>query len=330
MESMIQNSEILITGGYGFIGAHIAQILAKPELQNHVTVLDLKISEGTTGNDFGLETYDNIETVAGSVLDPESFKRLPSTFNHIIHAAGFLGIQNVAKNQALTLDTNILGTKNCLDFASQQETTPSVVYFSTSEIYGIQCAGPAEYEPAIIPSEGARWCYATAKIAGEYYLRAYNQQFGVKGGIVRPFNVFGPHRYGSNAITSLATRAVRNEDLEISGDGRQVRAWCYIDDFCDGVIRVASGAAESNSIEAYNIGDDSNVFTMAALASKIVDISESRSEVVIQGNDIEDVFYRIPDIDKARDELGYMPSANFDESLTNVVEWLRKKEQVIQ
>lgn len=325
---MIQNSEILITGGYGFIGAHLAQKLAGPELGNNISVLDINGGEGTTGSDLNLREYENVELVTGSILDPESIERLAPEYSHIIHAAGFLGIQNVADDQALTLDTNILGTRNCLDFAARHETKPAVIYFSTSEIYGIQCAGPAEYEPAVIPSQGARWCYATAKIAGEYYLRAYNQQFGVKGSIIRPFNVFGPHRYGSNAITTLATRAIRNEDLEISGDGKQIRAWCYIDDFCDGALRVAESAGNTDAIEAYNIGDDSNVMTMLALAAKIIEIAGSDSKVTVLDTSIEDVFYRIPDIDKAREQLGYCPTANFDESMNKVIAWLKNRETV--
>lgn len=320
---MIQSSEVLITGGCGFIGAHLAQKLSNPELDNKVTVMDLRIEEGTTGHDLALADHDNIQIVSGDVLYAESFSSLPPRFDHIIHAAGFLGIQKVAEKQSLTLDTNIIGTKNCLDFAAQHNDKPSVTYFSTSEIYGIQCAGPAEFEPAVIPSEGARWCYATAKLAGEYYLRAYNQQHGVKGGIIRPFNVFGPHRYGSNAITSLVTKAVQNEELEISGDGRQVRTWCYIDDFCDGALKVAEYSHQQDTVEAFNIGDDNNVHTMVALADRIVGLTESDSKIVINGDQIEDVFYRIPDIDKARSKLGYNPSANFDSSLTNVINWVR-------
>lgn len=320
---MIESSKILITGGYGFIGAHLAQKLADPELNNKINVMDLRVDEGTTGHDLGLVNYDNIEITTGNVLDAASFEPLDPVFDHIIHAAGFLGIQKVAENQSLTLDTNILGTRNALEFAARHEGKPSVLYFSTSEIYGIQCAGPAENEPAVIPSDGARWCYATAKLAGEYYLRSYNQQHGVAGGIIRPFNVFGPYRYGSNAVTSLIARAVRDEDLEISGDGRQVRTWCYIDDFCDGALRVAKHSETSEGVEAFNIGDDNNVHTLAALAERIVALSGSSSKVVINGSEIEDVFYRIPDIDKAREKLDYDPTANFDESLTKVIDWAR-------
>ncbi len=320
---MIQNSEVLITGGCGFIGAHLAQELADPEYGNHITIMDLHAGSGTTGYDLGLSDRDNVDITLGNVLDAESFDPLEPIFDHIIHAAGFLGIQKVAEQQALTLDTNILGTRNSLEFAANHDKKPSVLFFSTSEIYGIQCAGPAEVEPAVIPSDGARWCYATAKLAGEYYLRAYNQQHGVKGGIIRPFNVFGPYRYGSNAVTSLVARAVTDEPLEVSGDGRQVRAWCYIDDFCNGALRVAEHSAQSDTVGAFNIGDDNNVLTLAALAEKIVDLSRSESEVVIKGNEIEDVFYRIPDIDKARQELGYEPSADFDESLCKVIDWVR-------
>jgi nucleoside-diphosphate-sugar epimerase len=319
---MIANSEILITGGNGFIGSHFARSLAEPSLGNSITVMDLGAGEGTTGHDFGLDEKDNITIFPGSVTDPADFAKLPRTFDHIIHAAGILGISYVAENQAKTLDVNINGTRNCLEFAAQHKEKPRFLFFSTSEIYGINCAGPAEDEPASIPSFGPRWCYATSKLAGERYLHAYNQQHGISGGIVRPFNVFGPNRYGSNAMTTLVTNAVNDQDLRISGDGLQVRAWCYIDDFCNGALSILERDGEE--VEIFNIGDDRNVLTMSALANKIVETAGSNSKVITTGDTTADVFFRIPDIDRAREVLGYEPVTDFDAAIDNVVGWARK------
>lgn len=316
---MIRDAEILITGGYGFIGSHIAEKLVQPELGNAVTLLDINTGSGTTGNALGLNQVPDITTVEASITDAENLEDLPTRYDYIIHAAGYLGINNVAQQQALTMDTNIMGTRNILDFAARHRETPGFLYFSTSEIYGTDSAGSKEDDPVAIPSSGSRWCYATSKIAGEYYLRAYSQTYGISGGIVRPFNVFGPHRNGSNAMTTLVSKAVIDEDLKISGDGQQVRAWCYIDDFCDGAIRILE--RPSDGIEAFNIGDDTHVFTMAGLADEIVRAAGSKSKIELLHDSIEDVRYRIPNIDKARLYLGYEPKTDFQIALGNVVEW---------
>lgn len=320
---MVHGSEVLITGGNGFIGAHLAKALLQPENDNRVTVLDMVAGEGTTGGDLGLADFANAEFVEGSVVDPECFSKVEPKFDYIVHAAGFLGINKVAEQQGLTLDTNITGTRNLLEFAARHDEKPRVVYFSTSEIYGVECAGPTESDPVVIPSSGDRWCYATSKIAGEYYLRAYNQSHGIGGGIVRPFNVFGPHRYGSNAMTTLVNRAIRGEELTVSGDGQQVRSWCYIDDFCAGVQALL--AHDNEGVEAFNIGDDTNVLSLQALAEKIISLAGSSSNVRLLQNAIEDVRFRIPNIDKARAELGYDPAVEFDEAISRVIDWARTK-----
>ena len=321
---MVNNANILVTGGYGFIGAHMATALADPALGNYVTLMDIQTGPDTSGGQLGLGEHQNVTTAQGSVMQPEDFSALPKDFDYIVHTAAFLGIDNVAEKQTSTLDINIIGTRNCLDFAAEHTTKPHVLYFSTSEIYGTQCAGPAEVEDAVIPSSGARWCYATGKLAGEYYLRAYNQAHGIPGSIVRPFNVFGPHSY-RGAISALVMRAVNNQDLIVSGDGRQIRAWCYIDDFNRGTLAMLGYG--SDDIEAFNIGDDKNVFPMINLAEKIVEISGSESEIITTGQVTEDVYYRVPDIDKAREVLGYEPTTDFELALEKVIDCARSTQR---
>lgn len=319
---MIQNSEILITGGYGFIGSHIAKSLAEVSLGNSITILDLNVGPETSGVDLGLDQHDNVIVVEGSVVETQDYNQLPRNFDCIISAAGYLGVNRVAQQQQLTLDTNIAGTRNTLEFASQHTEKPLMVVISTSEVYGVDCASPTEDQPAVIPSTGQRWCYAASKLADEYYLRAYSQSHGIPGAIVRPFNVFGPHRYGSNAMTALVANALNDEELKISGDGQQVRSWCYIDDFCDGVVKLLG--YRPDGIEAFNIGDDRYVFTMSDLAQQIIKIAGSRSKIKILHNDIEDVRYRVPNITKARELLGYSPQADFEISIDKVMQWMRE------
>ncbi|MFI5270967.1 MAG: NAD-dependent epimerase/dehydratase family protein [Candidatus Saccharimonadales bacterium] len=320
---MIQNSEILVTGGFGFIGAHLAQSLADPDLGNSLTLIDNNVGTATAGHELGLAERENITVVEGCVVEAEVYDELPRNFDFIVSAAGYLGINEVAEQQLLTLETNIDGTRNSLEFAAEHEEgeKPFVLVFSTSEIYGSDAHSPSEDSPAVIPSSGERWCYASSKLANEYFLRAFNQSQGVPGAIVRPFNVYGPHRYGSNAMTKLVRRAVDGDDLNISGDGMQVRSWCHIDDFCDGAMRILKYSPEG--IEAYNIGDDMNVFTMSGLARAVVLATGSRSAINILGIQTEDVRHRVPNIDKARTLLGYRPRTRFEDGLDQVIEWVR-------
>ena len=125
---MINNSEVLITGGYGFIGAHIAKGLAEYSLGNSVTLFDKNVGQDTTGDNLGLNGYDNVKIVEGSVLDPSDYAELPKNYNYIVNAAGYLGIDRVSQNQLETLDTNTLGARNCLEFAAQHSEMSSYLF----------------------------------------------------------------------------------------------------------------------------------------------------------------------------------------------------------
>lgn len=322
---MITNANILVTGGYGFIGAHISDKLSQKDLDNKITLLDRAFDANTTGNDMDLRNRENISILEASVTDPLAFEALNRNFDYIIHTAGFLGINAVAEQQLHTLDTNIRGTSNVLDFAASHPQKPFTLVFSTSEIYGVDAVEPAEDSPALIPTTGSRWCYAASKLIDEYYLKAYNQSHDIAGAIIRPFNVFGAHRYGTNAMTQLATRAVQGEPLLISGNGQQTRAWCHISDFANGVIATLEHSPRE-SIEAFNIGDNRNVLSMATLAKIIVKLAHSSSEIVILNNNIEDVKSRAPDIEKAGKMLNYVPTSNFESAVSSVINWVLSKE----
>ena len=319
---MIKNSKILITGGYGFIGAYLALLMADANLNNEIVILDINNDSQTTGYDLELNRFSNIEFIKGSILDATTVLSLPKDFDYIIHAAGFLGIYQVAERQLSTMDVNVLGTRNCLELVIQQNKQPHVLLFSTSEIYGRDCSEPDETDLSIIPTTGKRWAYAASKLAAEYYLKAYIQHYDIRGSIIRPFNVFGPYRHGTNAMTSIIERAINNNAITISGDGNQIRSWCYIEDFCKGILSVLI-AGKGNG-EAYNIGDARNSLTMNQLAKKIVEITNSSSEIVIAHNHTEDIAQRIANTKKAKDNFGYEPTYNFNDAIERVAEWLKK------
>ncbi len=320
---MIKDSNILITGGHGFIGAHLAKHLGEDSLNNRIVILDLHTTGRTTGIDLDINSLKSVTTVNGSLLNEADLNKLPNDFDYIIHAAGFLGIDKVAEMQLETMKLNIDGTHNCLNLAARQKKKPFVLIFSTSEIYGIHSDKAIESDDAIIPTQGKRWCYAASKLAAEYYLKAYIQEYSIKGAIVRPFNVFGPYRHGSNAMTKIISLAIENKPISISGDGKQVRAWCYIDDFCQGITSILKNSTGTG--DAYNLGDPRNQISMLDLAKLITSLLGSNSKIIISNSTIEDVLFRVPDISKAVNLLGYKPKVVFNNAIMNVAKLLKKE-----
>ena len=301
------------------MAAHLAVALTKSNFQ--VTLFDN--SEWRTSSAFaiGLETNTLVDRIFGSVMQPDDLDLLTNDFDYIIHAAGVLGIKKVAEQQILTMDVNISGTRHVLDVAARQKSLKRFVQFSTSEVYGQFASSPDEEQPFLIPGHGRRWCYATSKVAGEYFVNAFAAERDLSAVIVRPFNVYGSYRYGSNALTALVKNALAGEKLTISGTGQQTRSWCHISDYVQGVLGCLQ--AEGISGEAFNIGNDKNNISMFDLAHLICKIVQSPSEVFVDGIDREDVQFRKPNIDKARRLLAYEPQVDLADGIQDLVKWLK-------
>ena len=142
---------------------------------------------------------------------------------------------------------------------------------------------------------------------------SYYKQFGLPTVSIRPFTIFGPRQVGEGAVHHFINRAIRNEPLTIHGDGSQIRSWCYIDDIVDGVLATLTNEAAIG--HAFNIGNPRSTLTIYHLAKLVVQLAGSSSRVEFQEMNREDVELRIPNIDKARELLGYAPRINLDEAL---------------
>lgn len=309
---MIKNSRLLITGGSGFIGAHLASQLVE---DNEVLVLDRNHPTNSSLEMLGIIDHKNLNFYSSDITNiscSEIFDKI-GTVDYIIHAAGVLGIQKVAEMPMQTMEVNGIGTFNMLKLALMQKKIKRFLYFSTSEIYGSQTSKMSETMDAHISTVGIRWNYATSKLFGEYLVKAAQVEHGLPGTIVRPFNVYGPYRLGSNAMTTLIRNALENKKIMISGDGSQKRSWCYIQDFIQGII--LSMCSASSVGESFNIGNDTPNITMYDLACKIVKILHSHSEILITGNKIEDVLQRQPDISKTKRLLNYDPCVGLEEGI---------------
>ena len=312
----MKNKKILIIGGCGFIGSAIIDRYYK---DNKIVVLDNSPFKGSSLDLRNLST-DNIKYIQGDATDYNIIMSLDKDFDYIVHASAILGIKKVVVEPINTIMTNINSCYNALELASCQTNLKKFLTFSTSEIYGINAKQPVESEPSVIePAVEGRWCYAASKTVSEHLAFGYNREKNVPVIIIRPFNVFGEYRKGSNAMTTFINKALKGEDIYIDGDGKQVRAWCYIEDFIDGL----TAALESEyTSEIFNLGNPYNEITIEELAKRVVKITNSQSKIIITNSTEPDVKFRSVCIDKAKKILGYTPKITVDDGIRKVYKWI--------
>lgn len=318
MDSGDGGMKVLITGGGGFIGSYLVRRLLS---EGHsITILDRVPQASSVLPRLGISSHPMMRYVIGSVTDDCAWLSLDHNFDCVVHAAAILGIERVAREQIETMDTIISGTRSALEFAATQARLCRFLYLSTSEIYGVSAAGPCEGDQANIQTDGRRWCYAAAKLAGEFYTTSLANKYGFDFTIIRPFNVYGPFRSLTNAVTMIAARAVANDPIAITGSGAQTRAWCYVDDFIDGITRALTADAGRNQV--FNLGNDRTEISMLDLAHLVCELSGSSSQISTGGT-IEDVLRRFPNLGKAKRLLDYNPSTTLRDGLIKVITSLR-------
>jgi UDP-glucose 4-epimerase len=170
----------------------------------------------------------------------------------------------------------------------------------------------------------ARWTYAVSKLAGEHLTHAYYKQYGLPGVTVRPFNVYGPGQTGEGALSIFIRKALRQEDLLIFGDGTQIRAWCYVDDMVEGVLKALEHPAAIG--QSFNIGNARAITTIYGLAEAVLRVTGSRSRIVFRPALSADIELRIPNVDKAREMIGFSARVDLEEGLLRTTEWIAANE----
>lgn len=312
-DNAVSGRNILITGGAGFIGSHLVDRLAS---DNQVVVLD-SFRHGPPA-----ETPGSVAVVDGDVLDPDSVAKACAGMDDVIHLAALAGVETTRERPVETLNVNLLGTVNALDGAAAAGVR-RFVFFSTSEVYGAHAAHAAEDQPAVVgtPTE-ARWGYAAAKLAGEFYTMRYHSAGALQAMVIRPFNVYGPRQRGGGAVFRMCSAALNEGAVTVLGSGTAVRAWCHVADLVDGIVRSLASPAAAG--EVFNIGNPHTAVTSAELAARVAALvpgTEIR-HAHLQGPDVE---IRIPDIAKAERLLGYRPRVGLDEGLRDALEWYRRE-----
>jgi len=310
---------ILITGGAGFIGTTLAERLVD---NNKVVLLDTNFDH----NAFAfsrLKNHKNIEMANIDILDASKIRQITKDVQIVVHMAARLGVHEVIHNASYTLDVNYIGTSNLLKAVSLNSSCKRFIFFSTSEIFGSSAFNVVENGSSILHSiQDARWCYCLSKLAAEHLAFSYFREKDLPVVVIRPFNIFGPRRIGENVTRKFILNALQNKDLTVYGDGTQIRAWCYIDDFCDAVLK--SIEVEDAIGEAFNIGNPNNTVTAYELAKKVIRLCNSQSRIVFEKPDFIDVDIRVPSIAKARKILGFVPKIDLDEGLSRTIEWFKE------
>ena len=315
----IKGRRVLITGGAGFIGSALAERLIE---HNQVRLFDLGFdrSSATLSKAWG---HANLEVVEGDVMDAQALARATEGATLVVHLAAVVGVKNVLSRGRDTIEINFSGTSNLLRALEGRDDLERVVYFSTSEVFGMSAFRAGEDTPSSIGPVGeARWTYSIAKLAGEHLVHTYHREMGMPTAIVRPFNVFGPLRLGDHAMVRFVLAALRGEDLEVHGDGTQIRSWCYIDDFVDGLIRVM--AMPEAIGETFNLGNPRNTLTIYDLAQRVVRLLDSDSAVRFVEIDFSDIDVRVPRMRKAAKLLGFQPRVEIEEAVLRTTAWIEQ------
>jgi UDP-glucose 4-epimerase len=323
---MITNKRIFITGGAGFIGATLIERLIE---NNQITAFD-NFSRDSLSNR-GVVNHPNLRVVKGDVVDGTSLGSAMAEAdpNIIVHLAGIAGIDTVLISPTNTMRVNLVGTVNALAAAKELSHLERFIDFSTSEVFGSYAYRAGESDRTSIGAVGeARWIYAVSKLAGEHLVYAYHKEFGMPTVTLRPFNVYGPGQVGEGAIHRFIVAALEGRPLEIHGDGTQIRAWCYVDDMVDGVMVAME---HPNAVgHSFNIGNARAVVTIYGLANTILRVLDSESEIVFVRKDYADIELRVPNIDKARELMGFEATTDLEEGLRRTAEFYRQNMGVVR
>jgi len=316
----------LITGGAGFIGSHLSELLLEEDWQ--VYALD-DLSTGSLDNVSHLQHDARFHLVVDSVLNPAVVNELVHKCDVVYHLAAAVGVRLIVEQPVHTLVVNLEGTEVVLDHCNKFH--KRVLIASTSEVYGDHrdTTPLSETSRRIYgPTTQRRWAYADSKAMDEFLALAYNQERGLDCVIARLFNTVGPRQTGQYGmvIPRFVQNALAGRPLEVFGDGQQTRCFCHVQDTI-GALKGLMDLPEAAG-EIFNVGSTESV-RIIDLADRVLALTESQSELAfvpfdeVYGGGIEDTLHRVPAIEKIGAALGWQPTRNLDQILADVVEHVR-------
>jgi UDP-glucose 4-epimerase len=313
--------KILITGGAGFIGSHLAQHILQ---QGHdVTALD-NLSTGRLENIRHLIPNPYFHFVQDDVRNTLALHPLIAECDIVYHLAAAVGVRLIAERPVHTIETNIHGTEVVL--AAANKFRKKVLIASTSEVYGKSEAIPFhEDDDTVLGSTRfSRWSYACSKAIDEFLALAYHQQFGLEAVVVRLFNTIGPRQTGQYGmvVPRFVERALKNEPLEIYGTGRQTRCFCCVLDVVGALTDLMACPTAPGKV--YNLGSDREI-SLIDLADMVVRLTRSKSKKVFlsyeqaYGRPFDDMQRRVPSLKRIHQIIGFEPKYSLEETLGLVI-----------
>lgn len=316
------SKRILVTGGAGFIGSHLADHLLT---QNHHLVLLDDLSTGRYSNIEHLVGDPRVEFVLGSVLNAELVDSLVCRVDTVYHLAAAVGVELIVEKPLQSLMTNIRGSE--IVFEKAHKHGIRIVVTSTSEIYGKNTSDRlSEEDDRILGSPlKSRWSYSEAKAIDEILAYTYWREKGLETVIVRLFNTVGPRQTGSYGmvIPRFVSQALRNEPITVYGTGEQTRCFCFVGDVVKGMVDLCDHSEAYGKV--FNLGGSEEV-SMKELAQRIISASGSSSRLDFIPYDVayeegfEDMQRRVPDTTRARDLVGFEPTVGLDEIIRLVID----------
>lgn len=312
-------ARVFVTGGAGFIGkAFVSRLLRDHGSQPfEVRAFDLLPAR-----------VEGCVAFQGDILDPAALARAMRGCEWVVHLAAFLGVQRSDRDPLRCLEVNVAGTKNVLD-ACAANAVRKVIFASSSEVYGENGSAPLSEASSLKPVS----VYAVSKLTGEEYVKAYATRYGFDYTILRPFNVYGPGQSEEFVIPRFVRAAIEGRPPLVYGTGKQVRAFCCVDDIVEGMILALCSPDASRHV--FNLGNDTGLISIRELGQRIVALSGCGGPAprLVPYDQADrpyerEVMWRVPQIEKARRVLTYAPSVGLDEGLLRCVEGLRASTDV--
>ena len=317
------SEHFLITGGAGFIGSHLCEALVD---QGHQVVAVDDLSTGQIENIQHLRSLPNFQFVRETITNLQVLDRLASEATIVIHLAAAVGVQLIVQNPVRTIQTNVMGTEAVLTAANRYGC--KVLVASTSEVYGKGVRIPfKEGDDSLLgPTTHSRWSYAASKAIDEFLGLAYHHQFNLPVIIMRLFNTIGPRQTGQYGmvVPRFVRQALRNQPLTVYGDGKQSRCFADVRDVVEAVVKLVENSQAVGQV--FNIGNTEEV-TILGLAELVIELSGSQSEIVLVPYDqayepgFEDMYRRVPSIEKIHRLVGYVPRHPLEETLNRIIEF---------
>jgi UDP-glucose 4-epimerase len=317
------SEHILVTGGAGFIGSHLCELLLAQGAD--VTAID-NLSTGRVENIQHLQGKTGFHFVRETILNLQVLDRLASQADTIIHLAAAVGVKLIVEDPVHTIQTNIMGSEAVLSTANRYGC--KVLIASTSEVYGKGVKVPfGEEDDCLIgATKNSRWAYATSKAIDEFMGLAYHRQYGLPVIIARFFNTVGPRQTGQYGmvVPRFVRSALRGEPLSVYGDGKQSRCFADVSDVVSAVTQLVVHLRAPGQV--FNIGSTEEV-SIERLAQRVITLTGSRSPIEYIPYDqayapgFEDMQRRVPDLSKIHQLIGYVPTRSLDDILRGVIQF---------